>query len=140
MAVKGLDSLLRKLRSLSKLEADKAIGEALFAAGNLIEVEAAISITTGAVSGRNHVPSNPGEPPNEDTGMLSRGIQTIQVSPTEVRVVSDAPYSAALEFGTSRMEARPFMGPAVRAKRKDARDLIRRRVKAGIRRAMQGRG
>jgi len=106
---------------------------ALYAAGQLIEIEAEISITRGSVSGKGHVPSKPGEPPNADTRLLDTSIDTVVVGPNRVDVVSSAPYSAALEFGTSRMAERPFMGPAARAKTAEAVDLIARAVKASAR-------
>ena len=101
---------------------------ALYAAGQMIEIEAEISITRGSISGAGHVPSKPGEPPNADTRLLDTSIDTVVVGPNRVDVVSSAPYSAALEFGTSKMEARPFMGPAMRAKKAEAVDLIKRAV------------
>lgn len=101
---------------------------ALYAAGQAIEIYAEISITRGSVSGKGHVPSRPGQPPNADTRLLDTSIDTVIVGPNRVDVVSNAPYSAALEFGTSRMEARPFMGPAARAKTPEAIDLIKRAV------------
>lgn len=106
---------------------------ALYAAGQLVEIEAEISITRGSVSGKGHVPSKPGEPPNADTRLLDTSIDTIVVGPNRVDVVSNAPYSAALEFGTSRMAERPFMGPAARAKQSEAVELVRRAVKASAR-------
>lgn len=102
------------------------IGQALFAGGELVQTEAQISITRGAVSGKNHVPSAPGEPPNNDTGRLADNIETVQVQPLKVEVSSNAPYSAALELGTSKMEARPFMGPAAQAKKDEVIALVAR--------------
>jgi hypothetical protein len=43
-------------------------------------------------------------------------------------VSANAPYSVPLEFGTSKMAARPYMGPATANKRKEAVDLIRAAV------------
>ena len=106
---------------------------ALYAAGQMIEIEAEISITRGSISGKGHVPSRPGEPPNADTRLLDTSIETVVVGPNRVDVVSSAPYSAALEFGTSKMDARPFMGPAARVKQAEAVDLIARAVKASAR-------
>ena len=102
---------------------------ALYAAGQLIEIKAEISITRGSVSGKGHVPSKPGEPPNADTRQLDTSIDTVVVGPNRVDVVSNAPYSVPLEFGTSVMEARPFMGPATRAKHDEAVELVRRAVR-----------
>lgn len=104
------------------------VGRALFAGGEIIKAEASYLITAGAVSGAGHVPSAPGEPPNEDTGTLRRGIVVTQPGPLRVRVSSTAPYSGFLENGTSLMQARPFMGPAARAKKSEVVALVRRAV------------
>ena len=101
---------------------------ALYAAGQSNEIEAEISITRGSISGPGHIPSAPGQPPSADTRLLDTSIDTVVVGPNRVDVVSNAPYSAALEFGTSRMAERPFMGPAARAKTPEAVDLIKRAV------------
>lgn len=117
-----------KLKSIGGSGKERDLGRALFAAGQLIEVEAARLITTGAVSGKGHVPSKPGDPPSNDTGVLARNIETIQIAPLKVEVSSNAPYSAHLEYGTSKMKARPFMGPATARKKDEAIDLVRRAV------------
>jgi HK97 gp10 family phage protein len=133
--MKGIDSMLAKLRRLSKLEADRAVSEGLFAAANVIQVEAQLSITEGAVSGKRHEASKPGEAPNANTHVLANNIQTIQTGRQEVRIVSDAPYSVELELGTSKMEARPFMSPALHRKKKEAIRTYAASLRAGIRRA-----
>lgn len=108
----------------AKMKADVTRG--LFAAGKEIELEAEHSITEGSISGKGHVPSRPGEPPNADTRLLDTSIDTVIVgeSPPKVHVISSAPYSAALEFGTSKMAARPFMRPATNKKRKKAAQIV----------------
>jgi HK97 gp10 family phage protein len=64
-----------------------------------------------------HQASAPGEPPANDTGELGRTIKsTMEVLKPGVAaavVWADAPYAKYLEFGTKRMEPRPFMTPAV---------------------------
>lgn len=109
------------------------VSKALFAGGEAIAVEAQLSITRGAVSGKNHVPSRPGEPPNNDTGALANNVEVTQPAPLLVQVASNAPYSAALEFGTSKMAARPFMRPAADGKRKEVTTLVREAVNHSIR-------
>lgn len=128
MALKGAKAHVARLRRLSSPEAERAIGRALFAGGEAIRVEAQLSITRGSVSGKNHVPSKPGEPPNQDTGVLAGNIETVQISPLLVEVSSNAPYSAPLEFGTSKMAARPFMRPARDKMRDEVTELVRRAV------------
>ena len=113
--ITGADKHQKRLRRMVSGETERAVLRALYATGQRIEADAEHSITEGSVSGVNHVPSAPGEPPNADTRYLDTNIQTEIVArgnqPT-VHVISHAEYSAALEFGTSKMAERPFMRPA----------------------------
>lgn len=118
-----------RLKRLASPETRQQVGAALYAGGQLIEVHAARLITEGAVSGKGHVASAPGEAPNADTHVLDRNIETVQVEVDRVEVSSNAPYAAALEFGTSKVKERPYMRPAVAEKRGEVVDLIRRAVK-----------
>jgi HK97 gp10 family phage protein len=122
----------RRLRGLAGEAMIRKVGSALFAGGQLIQVEAQLSITNGAVSGKGHVPSRPGEPPKNDTGILANNIETVLVAPLKVEVSSNAPYAAALEYGTSKMAERPYMRPAVAKKRKEAVALVRGAVNSVI--------
>lgn len=116
----------------------REVGKALFAGGEAITVEAQISITSGAVSGKGHVASAPGQPPNQDSGVLGGNIETNQIAPLVVEVSSNAPYAAPLEFGTSKMEARPYMAPARDAKRQEVTQLVRRAVNRAVKQAKSG--
>ena len=62
---------------------------------------------------REHIASAAGEAPASDTGFLVSQI-TQEVSNKVGKVISSAPYSAALEFGTTTMAARPFLQPALK--------------------------
>lgn len=115
--ISGSISATKRLNRLAGQQKVELVGRALFAAGDAIKAEAQHLITEGAVSGKGHVPSRPGEPPNEDTGHLRTNITVEQAGPLRVLVASNARYSRALEDGTSKMAARPFMGPAARRKR-----------------------
>lgn len=110
----------------------RRVGAALFAGGEEIRAEASHMITEGAVSGKNHVPSLPGEPPNEDTGTLRTNIETTQTGPLQVEVSSNAPYAAVLEFGGSKIAERPYMRPATNRKRQDVVRLVRAAVNDAI--------
>lgn len=122
--ITGADPVTVKLQTINDKTVRK-VGAALFAGGEVIRAQAAHLITEGAVSGKGHIPSLPGEPPNEDTGVLRTNIETTQIAPLQVEVSSNAPYAVALEFGTSKMAARPYMGPATRAKKREVIDLVR---------------
>lgn len=62
---------------------------------------------------RTHTASAPGEPPAVDTGFLINSIQTVIKSDTEAVITIPAEYAEGLEFGTSRVAARPFVRPAI---------------------------
>ena len=56
-------------------------------------------------------PSAAGDPPGVDTGALRSSIN-VQNRGLMVRAIADGvEYGVMLEYGTSRMGARPFMGP-----------------------------
>lgn len=117
MTVKGMGKHIARLKAAQNV-AEK-ITRALYIAGQRIEIDAETSITDGSVSGAGHVPSLPGQPPNADTHHLDSNIETTieAQNPPTVHVTSRARYSAALEFGTSKMAARPFMRPATEKNR-----------------------
>ena len=130
--ISGADRVTAKLAAGLGPETIAKVGAALFAGGEEIRAEAAHLITQGAVSGKHHVPSAPGEPPNEDSGTLRTHIETTQVAPLRVEVSSNAPYAVALEAGTSKMAPRPYMAPATEHKRKAVVDLVRAAVSAAV--------
>jgi HK97 gp10 family phage protein len=96
----GTQVVKARLRRLAGAEAVQEVGKALFVAGNRIQT----------------------------THGLDRQIETEAVGPLKVRVTSNAPYSAFLEFGTSRMAARPFMMPAAEKERAAVTTLVREAV------------
>jgi HK97 gp10 family phage protein len=126
--ITGSQNVTRRLNGLAGEKVVAEVAKALFAGGELIRGEAAHLITENAVSGNGHVASLPGQPPNEDTGTLRNNIETTQPAPLRVEVSSNAPYSVALEAGTSRMAPRPYMGPASRNKRKEVVELVQEAV------------
>jgi len=127
--ITGAKEHAARLRRMGGPEMVRQVGSALFAGGQSIQVEAQLSITRGAVSGKNHVPSAPGEPPNADTHFLANNIETTLTGPLTVEVSSNAPYSADLELGTSKMIERPFMRPATQKKRPGVVQGVRAAVK-----------
>lgn len=110
--MKGRDRILRKLRFLASREFDELAGAVIYEAADAVSAEAQNSITRGAVSGKNHIPSEPGQAPNEDTGFLRSKISVAGTGLLSAEVRAEAPYSASLEFGSSKTAARPFVRPA----------------------------
>src|SRR6478609_3279970 len=97
--VRGVDTFANRLKR-GRAKSVGLVDRALYAGGQLIESEARHSITDGSISGAGHIPSAPYSPPNADTRLLDTSIHTTKAGPGKVRVTSNAPYSAALEFGT----------------------------------------
>jgi HK97 gp10 family phage protein len=110
MPMKGKDAHIRRLKALTRVES--IMNATVMEGADMIRAEAHRSISAGSVSGKNHVPSAPGEPPNRDTGVLQANIETLQPGPLVAEVRSSAEYAAALELGTSKMAARPYLRPA----------------------------
>jgi hypothetical protein len=60
-------------------------------------------------NGRVHVASAPGQFPTIDTGELIRSVTVKRVTFRIINLEINVPYSLDLEFGTSKMKARPFV-------------------------------
>ena len=127
------------LSQLDRLAKDMELPfqEVVKGGGQLIRAEAIKSIQTGAKSGvmyqkynprREHRASAPGQSPASDTGNLVSKITVKQKSLNVVHVESNADYSAFLEYGTSKMEARPFMLPAFEKSKKPILNAVFNRV------------
>lgn len=132
--VSGAHRVQAKLEGVAGRKAIENVGRALYWGAQQIQAEAQHLITEGSVSGKNHVPSLPGEPPNNDTGVLKSNIEATQTAPLRSEVSSNAKYAVPLEAGTSKMAARPYMAPATRNKRKE----IVAKVHEAVEMAMKG--
>jgi HK97 gp10 family phage protein len=127
--IKGLDKHMARLKAMER-NVPAAINEALVKIGHDIKNEAHRSIQAGSGSGR---VSSPGQAPNRQSGELQDGLRVTNPRPGVVQVESHDPASASLEFGTSKMSARPFLRPArdkeLRNLTKEARKAIRTTIK-----------
>lgn len=107
---------------------EKSVKDAIGIAGNLVRNTAITSIQTGAKSGRRygkHTASAPGQAPATDTGVLQNNIVlNIEATGLVANVESRAKYSVFLEFGTTKMKARPFMFPALEQNKPRIRRLF----------------
>jgi len=95
----------------------------------LLRQEVVSLIENTSKSGRvygNHQSSAPGEPFASDTGEAVRQIDLSFSSDGLTGYVdSKAEYGAALEFGTEKMEARPYMRPALQNKKAEIEAIVR---------------
>ncbi len=117
----------------SKAEAETA--RAVRATAQAIRNDAIISVKSHLSAGKvytrgtvKHVASKPGSPPNQDRGTLTRNIRVTMNDDLTADISSNAPYSAALEFGTSDMAARPFMTPAVEGQRVKHKERLQKAI------------
>jgi HK97 gp10 family phage protein len=92
------------------------------------DIKASLGTICQAYAGTGGEHSRPGEPPHKETGELQASVgHVVQAEPLEIklRLYADAPYAAYLEFGTSRMRARPFLRPALHRLLPRARAIIK---------------
>ncbi len=127
--ITGVDQHLRRLTQRAKAVRQE-VGKAVVVAAELVAAEAVASITADWISGPDHVPSDPGEPPNADTGRLHRAIDVVRresCRPTWSR-------PRLMPISNSAPPARrpsPISRPATAKKREDAVALIVQAVRRG---------
>lgn len=125
MSASTISGLQKHFDRLDPKQIQKAAKAGIWAGANEIKVEAQLSITRGSVSGKNHVASKPGEPPNNDTGVLKNNIETVSTGPLTAEVQSKAPYAVIHEYGGTiedgfgkgvkiTLPERPYMRPAAK--------------------------
>jgi len=138
--VKDINKVLGRFKKLDK-DLEEPFREVVKGGGQLIRGEAVKSIQTGMKSGRiyekynprrTHRASAPGEAPASDTGNLVRNIRVEQKTKDIVNVESRANYSKFLEFGTSKMLARPFLFPAFEKSKSKILQATFKRVQKAI--------
>ncbi len=93
LEIRGLEQFQRQLRRLSESMRGQVVQDALMAGGYIIEGYAKTEVPV-------------------DTGFLRSSIQTARGPDDTVVVSAEAEYAAYVEYGTSRMAARPYMRPA----------------------------
>ena len=125
-------------KKLEKRLQDNKVIEYVTRATNMVENTAQESIKnrgTGRTYKRGditHTASAAGQPPATDTGFLGQNITMnvdVKSNGTVVgQIISAAPYSKALEFGTTNMDARPFMQPALEKNKRKIERLFKKGV------------
>ena len=81
---------------------------------------------------RTHTASAAGQPPASDEGILAGDItMNVDVKPNGTvvgQIISAAPYSKALEFGTINMQPRPFMQPALMKNKRKIKAMFKKGI------------
>jgi HK97 gp10 family phage protein len=126
--ITGQEELKRVLLSLGR-DMEQALAQGVFLTAQQIRTHAIKSIQEqgfGSYVQRSrqgggtytHIAAAPGKAPNTDTGKLVSSIAVeMDWDDASAEVGSNLDYSAFLEFGTTQMEPRPWLSPAVDAKR-----------------------
>lgn len=113
-------TLTKRLRVLT-IENEAGINRIHFQGAKAIREEAKSSMATSPPTGRvygDHIASSAGNPPRIDTAELVHAVE-VKESPVRVGVFADSGQgdkAVWLEFGTAKIEPRPFMAPAVEKK------------------------
>ena len=122
--IEGLDEM-KELFKQAKDEVKREVSQAVARSTLSVHSRAVKRIQNGPASGivyelyeprRTHQASAPGEPPMSDTGRLASSMQ-FEIDGLTGYVFTPVEYGPYLEFGTSRMAARPFLFPSVEEER-----------------------
>jgi len=121
---------------------NRNIVNAVNAIANAIRNDAVISINQNPRAGKTTTRYNPtrtikiskeGDAPAGDTGSLASQIYVkIDSGGFGASIISNAKYSEALEFGTIKMGARPFMQPSAEQNRKKYKARVIKAIKTGL--------
>lgn len=138
MSFKNIDAFKKRLKNRLQTKAHKNAFNAVKDSALVVEKFAQESIKKGG-SGktyelynprRTHTSSKAGEPPATDQGELGKNI-SINIKQNKDgsvvgQIISSAPYSKALEFGTINMSPRPFMQPALNKNKNKIKQIFKR--------------
>ena len=121
VTLEGMDEILDRLKELGQ-RAAPAENKAIYAGAEIVRDNASRRAPRSSEA-KEHLADNIviSEPKQDENGKY------VEVGPK-------APffYGKFLEYGTSKMTARPFMGPAQAESKKQALETIRQTLKAGL--------
>ena len=138
----GIDLKISNLkafnRKLNKRLEDNKVKDYVTRGTRMVMNTAKESIAEGGTGrtytrgGVTHRASSPNNPPATDTGFLISQITMdvdVKLNGTVVgQIISAAPYSKALEFGTTQMTERPFMQPALQKNKRKIQALFKKGI------------
>lgn len=133
MSVKWNNAILPEIRAATMRGLVAWIGD--------IEQRAVDKILKGSKTGRiyrrrgvAHQASAPGQPPASDTGRLvnSRRVDVFEEQ-LRARLTFSTAYAAPLEFGTVKMEPRPFLRNSLEESKETGHALVNGEIKAVLR-------
>lgn len=131
--ITGQKELQRAITRIQK-NAPEFLNEALVTLATDTQAEAVKSIQAHQSSGNvyqsrtvTHTASTAGNPPNSDTGTLVRNITVQKIKGGyDVGSRKGAPHGFYLEFGTSKIDPRPWLAPAYQKAADKFLDTVRK--------------
>ena len=136
--IDGLAQLTKQLQDLG-LAGDEVIEEVILDVMTDTHAFAIQGIQGGPKSGAvyvrgtvSHQASAPGQYPASDSGILASSVRLERATPLDCRVGTAVTYGPMLEFGTSRMAARPWLLPSFERARIGVEKELRARLEAKI--------
>ena len=135
--IQNLQGFQKKLKKRIVDNPEKHLKHLVQRSTTLVEGHAKQSIMKGGTGityqkynpRRQHTASAKGEPPATDTGFLVSSItSSVKKQGTAVigQIVASAPYAPHLEFGTSTIDPRPFMQPALERNRPKIKRIFKK--------------
>lgn len=131
--ITGDEEILKNLNKFS-VDADKVISEAIRETAFKVQANAIRSLQTESVGRRygKHIASAPGDPPNTDTGRLVGSI-SVRHEFQVAWVFTNLDYGEWLEFGTTRIDPRPWLEPAALEQAADFRSALKKSLEKELR-------
>jgi HK97 gp10 family phage protein len=138
--IDGLDDLFADLRKLGDLS-DELLVDTINDVAMDTQNEAVRGIQRGPANGRTykrgtvtHTASAPGQFPMSDTGRLASNVESILATPANIqaKVGTNIVYGAYLEFGTSKMAARPWLQRSFRQAAEGVAKELKAKLEARI--------
>lgn len=134
----GMNALLGQLKQLGAA-AEQAVAETVFDVATDTHAFAVQGIQQGPKTGRvyrrgtvTHQASAPGQYPATDTGRLVSSVRMLPDGETAYVVGTNVQYGPMLEFGTSKMAARPWLLPSFERARIGVERELRARLEAKL--------
>ena len=121
----GMEELKKSIQSMGN-KAEDIVSDALMKSAEIIRNEMKRKVRVSKLS-KKHIRDN--IPINKEA--TNGSVHSVGIGWTK-KDNSEFFYTKYLEWGTSRMRARPFMQPAINKKGKEAQELLINEIKKGI--------
>lgn len=145
--MRGADKHIARLRALGNRNAIvKIAGATVYEGADMVRARAFRLVSQGSISGKGHIASRPGDPPNRNTGELQAGFETVQTGPLSAEFSSNSKHAMPMEFGAHirngfgrgisfEVEERPHVRPARNIEEPRIQKLFARRIEQLVKRS-----